>query len=86
MVEVQQSETTGDLFESYVRFMADMSEGRTAPLAPYNQEEFAAWLSGLDVGTREICIRDFRMGYAAALAECERQVAEVVAKYREPQD
>ena len=77
MLEIQQTPGTENLYSLYLQFINDMSG------VPISQEEFAVWFSDLDVGARDMCIRDFRMGYAAVLAETEGQMAKVISEHNE---
>jgi hypothetical protein len=43
---------------------------------------FVAWWRQLPPAVRQSCERDFRKGYAEVVAESERQVAAVLAKYK----
>lgn len=68
----------------YVDFMTAMARERQQEVhrPPYTYAEFVVWWGQLDPSHRELCTRDFLMGYQAVLKDAEQQVAAVVERYK----
>lgn len=80
MSEMQQYQED-ELYGIYVQYLEDSSISRDRTIAPLNREEFAKWIARLDDETRNVFIGEFRMGYAAAFNQGEREVEEVIARH-----
>jgi hypothetical protein len=70
-----------ELHRLFLEFTAefDRARGRASPWQDYTT--FVTWWQGLDPAIRRACERDFRKGFAAAVAEGEREVADILARY-----
>jgi len=74
-----------EMHRLYLEFVQQLSRERDQDY-PYLTEfqEWVAWWRNLSPVTRSIFEQDFRMGYAATVAEGERQVAAVLTKHDQP--
>ncbi|MBI3619473.1 hypothetical protein HY213_05580 [Candidatus Peregrinibacteria bacterium] len=81
--EQQPEEELERLFQKCRTFMRRLSGGRETDGFPHNRDEFVAWLNSLDPATRDDTLNDFERGYDGCVAQGEKGVAAVIARYDE---
>jgi hypothetical protein len=73
-----------ELYRLYREFMADSARERGHDYPWREYADFAAWWQRLPPAVRQHLERDFRRGYAAVVADGERQVAAALDRRDEP--
>jgi hypothetical protein len=71
-----------DLHRRYLNFMRQLAKERQREY-PWLAEfgEFVAWWRRLPLAVQQVCEQDFFKGYDEVVAEGEREVAAVLARY-----
>lgn len=74
---------SGELYEQYVNFMEDMAKVRGESVPLKSRDEFPSWLGGQADHVRDNLIKDYRRGYAGAIEDAHKEIADYLASQRE---
>jgi hypothetical protein len=78
----QEQRKLQELHQLYLRFMTRLGRERGTEYPWLTEfDDFMRWWCGLDPLIRQVCERDFFKGFEEVVAEGEREVADVIARY-----